>query len=595
MPQKLDKIFNPRTIAVIGASNRPHTIGYALVNNLIGKGYPGTVYPVNLNEYSIQGVRCYSQVGDISDPVDLAIIAIPAPGVAEVVRQCGEAGVGGAVVISAGFTERGSEGQALSEDILCAARPYGFEGKGKVPLYHFPESAVDVFLKMYQYTKNIELLYETPSTIPAEFSPDVELARCLLDRAIQAGREQLTEIEAKELLRLYNMPVTQSQLAKSPAEAIHLANEIGYPVVLKIVSPDIGLKTDIGGVELDIRSNKAVEEAFAAINRRVMEKCPRAHIFGITVEPMIHKRYELLIGAKKDPIFGPVIVFGMGGVAVEVFRDWNIGLPPLNMTLALRIIEGTRVYKLLRGYRGIPQADIRAIQFTLYKFAYLVMDCPQIREIDINPFVVDENGGIVLDAYVILDREFQPVRERPYSHLVISPYPKQYVRPFTLANGQPALLRPIRPEDEPLEAEMIASFSQQTRYFRFFGAMSAAASKELLKRSTQIDYDREIAIIAEVEERGRKKMAGEARLLADADNEAAEFAIVVADPWQKQGLGGKLTDYIIEVAAERGIRRIYASVLKANRVMVHMFSQRGFQLRSEDLTTYYAELEVDCR
>ena len=890
MNGKLDKIFRPGTIAVIGASNERHTVGYALINNLVGKGYNGTVYPVNLNEHSIQGVRCYQRVGEIEDRVDLALIATPAEAVGPVVKECGQAGVGGVVIISAGFSEIGAEGRVLSALVMKAARKYnmrvigpnclgfinpslnlnatfanrtalqgkiafisqsgalctaildwarkqkvgfshfvsigdmidiGFHdlidyfgrdphthsiliymeslkdarkfmsaarafartkpilvlkaGKSKegakatfshtgslagndavfeaalkragvirvetiaqlfncaqglalqqrplgnrlaiitnaggpgvlatdhlvenggtlarlseetiarldqalpsgwsrgnpvdihgdatvqryreaveaciedkntdgilviltpqavtrsrevereitslarrtrktilaswmeeedfprefhyrppdatIPSFQFPESAVDVFLKMYNYTRNIELLYETPATVPQEFFPDTAAARTLLNNAIRSGRHQLTEIEAKQLLEYYVMPVTHSQLALTPAEAARLASGIGFPVVLKVVSPDIGLKTDIGGVEVGLKNASEVEAAFGRIKNRVKEGCPDACIYGISVEEMIHKRYELLIGANKDPIFGPVIVFALGGVNVEIFKDSNIGLPPLSMALAKRVIEETRVYELLKGYRGMPQADIRSIQFMLYKFAYLIMDCPQIKEIDINPFVVDETGGVVLDAYVILDRDYREDLHHAYSHLVISPYPKQYVKRFTMENKQQAILRPIRPEDESLEAEMIASFSSQTQYFRFFGFVPHV-SKELLRRSTQIDYDREIAIIAEVRENGRKKMAGEVRLLADADNEIAEFAIAVADQWHGLGLGRKLTDYIISIAAERGIRKIYANVLKANSIMVEMFRRRGFSLTSADHSTYFAELKV---
>lgn len=890
MNNKLDKIFRPGTIAVIGASNERHTVGYALVNNLVGKGYNGTVYPVNLNEHSIQGVRCYQHVGEIEDEIDLALVATPAETVAEVVKECGQAGVGGVVIISAGFSETGQEGQALSRQVMKYARAYGMRvvgpnclgfinpslnlnatfanrtalpgkiafisqsgalctaildwarkqkvgfshfvsigdmadigfhdlidyfgndprtssiliymeslkdarrfmsaarafartkpilvlkaGKSKegaqatlshtgslagndavfeaalkragiirvetiaqlfncaqglalqqrpagnrlaiitnaggpgvlatdhlignggalaplsektiarldealrgnwsrgnpvdihgdataqhyraateaciddpntdgilviltpqavtraadvereianlarqtrktvlaswmeeedfprefyyrppdntIPSYQFPESAVDVFLKMYNYTRNIELLYETPSTMPQEFSPDSAAAKALLDNALRAGRRQLTEIEAKQLLSFYEMPVTCSKLAKTSGEAVQLAREVGFPVVMKVVSPDVGLKTDIGGVEVGLKGPAEVRAAFRHIKSRVQEARPGAEVYGISVEEMIHKRYELLIGANKDPIFGPVIVFALGGVTVEIFKDSNIGLPPLNMALAKRIIEETKVYELLKGYRGMPPVDIRSIQFILYKFAYLIMDCPQIKEIDINPFVVDEDGGIVLDAYVILDQEYREGQHRPYSHLVISPYPKQYVRPYTMKNGRRVILRPIRPEDEPLEEEMIASFSRQTQYFRFFGYIPHV-SKELLKRSTQIDYDREIAIVAEIKAEGKKMMAGEARLLADANNEDAEFAIAVADRWQGQGLGGELTDYMIRIARERGIEKVFANVLKANTVMVEMFRRRGFALTSIDHSTYFAELEV---
>ncbi|NND05188.1 MAG: GNAT family N-acetyltransferase [Saprospiraceae bacterium] len=890
MPRKLDKIFRPKTIAVIGASNKPETIGYALMNNLIGKRYEGIVFPVNLRETSIQGVKCFKNVGDISDVVDLAIIATPAASVPDIVLECGKAGVGGVMIISSGFKESGKEGAQLSKIISKTAQKYGmrivgpnclgfinpalklnasfagrmpkpgkiafisqsgalctailewaksqnvgfshfvsigdmidvgfhdlidyfgrsshtssiliymeslsdarkfmsaarafartkpiiilkagrsregakatlshtgslagndavFEAalkragvirvetisqlfncaqglalqprprgnrlaiitnaggpgilatdhlihqggelavfsqetidklekvlpsssnysnpvdlmgdanakqygkalkicladpnsdgilviltpqalihpkeverelakvthgttktilaswmgddqnwsgkylmkKGKVPVYHFPESAVDVFVKMYSYTRNIELLYETPSNIPKEFTPNTEAAHELLDQSLAAGRSQLTEIEAKQLLTYYDMPITESKLASTEDEAVALALELGFPVVLKILSPDIGLKTDISGVSLNRKSEAEVRTAYGQILDSVAEARPKAKILGVTVERMIFKHHELLIGAKKDLIFGPVIVFGMGGVAVEIFKDLTLELPPLNMALAEKIIKSTKIFGLLEGYRGMPKSDIRAIQFALYKFAFLVIECPQIREIDINPFVVDGGGGIVLDAYVILDRSYHKKEIRPYSHLVISPYPKQYETIFTLRDGQKTKLRPIRPEDEPLEEEMLLSLSKQSQYFRFFG-FKPNISKELLKRSTQIDYDREIAIIAEIEVKKQMKMAGEVRLLAEANNREAEFAIVVADPWQGQGLGNKLTDYVINIARQRNIQIIYANVLAANKVMVHMFRKRGFTLETFDLMSYYARLDLN--
>jgi acetyltransferase len=261
------------------------------------------------------------------------------------------------------------------------------------------------------------------------------------------------------------------------------------------------------------------------------------------------------------------------------------------MALSMRLIEDTKIYKLLKGYRGMPGADIKSIQFLLYKFAYLLMDFLEIKEIDINPFAVDAKGGIVLDAKVILDEKVVGKGLKPYSHMVISPYPKQYIKAFKMKDGRDVLLRPIRPEDEPMEAEMFTKFSERTQRFRFFQPIKDI-THDMLVRYTQIDYDREIAIIAELDEKGRKVMAGVARIIEDPYGETAEVAIVVADPWQHLGLGNMLTDYVMEIASKRGVRKVYASFLSANLAMKHIFEKRGFKIEKADEESYYAELEL---
>jgi len=271
----------------------------------------------------------------------------------------------------------------------------------------------------------------------------------------------------------------------------------------------------------------------------------------------------------------------LGGTAVEVFKDTNIGLPPLDMALSQRLIEDTKIYTLLKGYRGMPGVDVKALKFLLNKFAYLIMDFPEIAELDINPFCIDETGGTVLDAKIVIDRKIVETPVPQYSHLVISPYPKEYESSFKLADGRRVRLRPIRPEDEPMEEEMFQALSEQTKRFRFFQQIKTI-THEMLVRFTHIDYDREIAIIAELTEDGKKRMAGVARLIADPYNETAEFAIVVADPWQQQGLGGKLTDYILDIARERGVERVIASFLSDNQIMMHVFKMRGFDITYSD-------------
>ncbi|MFC1692110.1 acetate--CoA ligase alpha subunit [Candidatus Latescibacterota bacterium] len=462
--------------------------------------------------------------------------------------------------------------------------------KGKIPCFNIPEDAVKSFINMYNYSRNLELLYETPSSIPEDFTQSKGKSKRLINNVVRDNRFVMTEYEAKQLLSHYDIPVMKNAVAKTSKEAGILAKKIGFPVAMKILSPDILHKTDVGGVKLNIKSTEEAGKTFDEIIKNANKYNPKANIHGVLIEHMVSKKYELLIGCKKDPLFGPAIVFGMGGVAVEVFKDTNMGLPPLNMALSMRIIEETKIYNLLKGYRGMKGVDIKSIQFLLYKFAYLVSDFPEIKEIDINPFGVDEYGGIVLDAKVILDEDIIGKKIKPYSHMVISPYPEEYITTFRMKNGVEAVLRPIRPEDEPLEEEMFKRFSEQTQRFRFFQLIKSI-THDLLIRYTQIDYDREIAIIAEVREEGKKKMAGVVRLIADPYNETAEFAIVVADPWHNLGLGNKFTNYILEIAKKRGIRKVYANILHNNHIMLHMFRKKGFTIaRNED--DCYAELKL---
>ena len=463
---------------------------------------------------------------------------------------------------------------------------------GKIPNYRYPESAVDVFLKMWQYTRNLELLYETPEETPQEFTPRKDSAWRIIRRALSENRKHLTENEAKELMSCYAIPTGANKLATSAEEAAEYAAAIGFPVAMKIVSPDALHKTDVGGVKLHIADKEAANAAYQAILESVLKHLPKAVIHGVLIEAMVKKPFELLIGAKKDAIFGPAIAFGSGGVAVEVLADTQLGLPPLNMRLARRIIEDTRVFPLLKGYRNMAGVNLEDLAFVLTKFSHLLTDFPEINEIDINPYAVDHESGIALDARVILD-DYQPRRKgHPHDHMVISPYPGKYTKRIKLKNGSEAILRPIRPEDEPMESRMIESLSSETLYFRFFGYVPRV-SHDFLTRFTHIDYDREMAIVAEIEKDGQKEMIGVVRIIADAWGESAEYAIVVADGWQGQDLGNNMMDYILEIARDKGISKVYASMLATNKRMIHMFEKRGFKITKEDYETYHAELELE--
>jgi len=476
----------------------------------------------------------------------------------------------------------------MGEDDVAEGRRILAEGK--IPAYERPEEAVKSFLNMVEYQRNLKLLTETPATIPHAFSPDTIANRRIIREVASSGRFILTAPEVRSILENYEIPVPKGGLAKTAAQARSVAAQVGYPVVMKVVSPDIIYESEVGGVRSGIETEEEIDLDYERIMDAVRSKAPNARILGVYVEEMIQKRYELLIGSKTDPVFGPVIVFGMGGLAVDVFKDTTIGIPPLNMALAQQLIDGTRISTLLKGYRGTEAVDVASIQFLLYKFAYLVMDFPEISEIDINPFAVDDLGGIVLDAKIVLDEKIAGKPVKPFSHMVISPYPIEYEKTVEIKGGRSVLLRPIRPEDEPMEEEMFKTFSSQTKRFRFFGPIGDT-THEMLVRFSQIDYDREIAIIAELEEGGKRKMAGVVRIIADPYNETAEYAIVIGDPWQGQGLGTLMTRYILEIARSRDIRKIFAYLLEDNADMLHLFQKFGFTAKKDE-DMYRVELLV---
>lgn len=469
----------------------------------------------------------------------------------------------------------------LGEDDVAPARQLLRDAH--IPTYETPEKAIRSFMNMVAYSRNLDMLYETPATIPHAFSPKTQENRAIIQHALKEERYVLNELEAKTFLKNYDMPIPTSFLCTTEDDAIERAKEIGFPVAMKVVSPQILHKIDVGGVALNITTVEDVARAFRSVTTVPKSHMPDAEIQGALLEPMTTKKYELFVGCKKDPIFGPTIVFGLGGIAVEVFHDVTVALPPLNMALALRMIQKTKVYKLLNGYRGAPKVDINIIQFLLYKFSYLVTDFPEIKEIDINPFGVDEHGGIVLDAKIILDETVVYNPDNPYEHLVISPYPSKYVKHVTVTGDRQITLRPILPEDEPMEAEMFTHFSPQTQKFRFFELIKDI-SHQMLIRYTQIDYDREIAIIAEEKVKEGKRMLGVARIIGDSYGEKAEFAIVVADPYQNLGLGTLLMDYILEIARDRHMKTIYAFMLPENTKMIAMMQKRGFTCTPSDDT-----------
>jgi acetyltransferase len=454
--------------------------------------------------------------------------------------------------------------------------------KAGVPTYRTPEKAVRAFMHLVSYARNLATLHETPRDIPMAFTLDRRRLRGVFDTLLTEGTEILSENVSKAFLEAYEIPVTKPQLARSAQEAVEIARRQGYPVVMKIHSPQITHKTDVGGVALDLTSDDAVRRARDQMIRTAREKRPEATILGVTVQKMVSYPYgfELIIGAKKDPVFGAVILVGMGGTAAEVFRDRALGLPPLNESLARRILESLKSWPLLRGYRGKPAVNIDRLIEVIMRFSYLVADYPEIKELDVNPLLVTPDDVLALDARVVVDRELMVHGMRPYAHLAIRPYPDEFVTERKLKDGTEVVLRPIKPEDEPMWHELLTGCSPESIWFRF-SYLFKETTHEMATRYCFIDYDREIGIVAEVEEEGQRKLIGVGRLVADMNHEAAEYAVIVVDRWHGHGLGGLLTDYSIDVAKRWGVKSLVAETYKKNVPALAMFRNRGFEMDAE--------------
>ncbi|HEV3025774.1 MAG TPA: GNAT family N-acetyltransferase, partial [Pirellulales bacterium] len=457
-----------------------------------------------------------------------------------------------------------------------------------VPTYSTPWHAVRAFMYLVSYSRNLELLYETPRDLPQGLALDRVTARHRFETAVNEMAPRvlpaeepliLAEDDSKELLEFYGIPTTRPAPAISAAAAVEAARRIGFPVVLKIASPDITHKTDVGGVALNLADEAAVSAAFDEIVASARAKRPEARIEGVSVQRMVAvpDAFELILGSKQDPVFGAVILVGMGGVTAELFQDRALGLPPLNERLARRMLESLRSWPLLTGYRGRPAAQLDTLVETVVRFSYLVADFPEITELDINPLLAMHDGVLALDARVVVDRQrvLHPVRA--FAHLAIRPYPEEYVRSIELADGTRVLLRPIKPEDEPLWHELLAACSVESRWSRF-RYLFKETTHDMASHFCFIDYDRELAIVAELEEDGRRKLAGVVRLVADPDHDEAEYAVLVGDPWQRRGLGSRLTDYALEIARVWQVRRLTAETAPDNSRMLAMFKHRGFEL-----------------
>ncbi|HEY5911733.1 MAG TPA: bifunctional acetate--CoA ligase family protein/GNAT family N-acetyltransferase [Verrucomicrobiae bacterium] len=452
-----------------------------------------------------------------------------------------------------------------------------------VPTFAYPDTAAMVFTAMHQYNENLRALYETPepSADPADIESGRARAQALVETIRKTGRTILTEAESKDLLGCYGIPTVVTKIAKTEAAAVKMATQIGFPTVLKLYSETITHKTDVGGVQLNLKNEDDVRAAFNEIKKAVTEKKGAEHFQGVTVQKMIKLSdgYELILGSSIDPQFGPVLLFGMGGQLVEVFKDKALGLPPLNTTLARRMIETTKIYKALKGVRGRKPVDMTALERLMVGFSQLVAEQKWIKEIDINPLFASGDDLVALDARVILHDPATTEDQLP--KLAIRPYPTQYVESWKLKSGPQVTIRPIRPEDEPAMVVFHETLSERSVYLRYFTALKLQqrVAHSRLLRICFNDYDREVALIAERNlGKGKYEILGVARMSKVHGSDAAEFAVVVTDKYQNKGLGTELTKRLIDIARNEKLKKLIAYTLLENHEMQKMCTKLGFQV-----------------
>lgn len=452
-----------------------------------------------------------------------------------------------------------------------------------IPTFAYPDAAAQAFNYMWQYAKSLKNLYQTPKPAGDDMfdAKRQQAVQKILAGAMKENRTVLTEVESKHVLAAYNLPVTPTEIATTPEQAVALASRMGYPVVLKIYSMTITHKTDVGGVQLNLQTADAVTTAFNKIKQSVTEKVGAQHFQGCTVQPMIKLRdaYELILGMSVDPQFGPVLLFGAGGQLVELFKDRALGLPPLNTTLARHMMERTKILKALKGIRGRDPINVEEIEAMLVRFSYLVIEQPRIKEIDINPLMASPDKIVSLDARVILHDA--SVLDEKLPKPAIRPYPTQYVKEIKTKDGQTLILRPITPEDEPLMVKFHQALSVQTVRNRYFMVMKLEQriAHDRLVRICMNDYDRELALVAERrDEHGEREIVGVGRLSKLRGTCEAEGAVVVADPWQNKGIGTSLLQSLVRIAREEKVTRSTAVALPDNTEVHHLFEHKcGFR------------------
>lgn len=465
----------------------------------------------------------------------------------------------------------GGEAVAEGENALSAAG---------VPTFSYPDTAARAFDYMWSYSERLRGLYETPAIADTLAGAETrrKKAEKLIGNILSKGRTLLSEAESKELLALYGIPTVTTHVARTEKEAAEVAAKIGYPVVLKLHSETVTHKTDVGGVKLNLSNARQVRNAYRSIKDSVSVGAGRNAFHGVTVQPMVRTAgYELILGSSVDPAFGPVLLFGSGGQLVEVYRDRALALPPLNATLAQRLLEQTRIYIALQGVRGHPPVDLAGLKRALVAFSQLIVDLPRIAELDINPLLASPDGILALDARVVLaDRK---IHDQALPRPAIRPYPLQYISSWTMKDGAKIMIRPIRPEDEPAMAKFHGLLSNETVYLRYFhmAKLDTRVAHDRLVRKCFIDYDREMALVAELAgtDSDAPAIIGVGRLSRRPLSEEAELAVVVADRYQHQGLGGELIARLVKIAQAEGLKRIVAEFHSENSAIRHLAVHGG--------------------
>ena len=449
-----------------------------------------------------------------------------------------------------------------------------------IPAFGMPEAAVELYHHISTYYRNQTLLLQTPESSWQSNVQATEGAKMLIEAVLLEKRKVLSEMESKSVLRAFRIPVAQTMVARTPTEALLLAEQFGFPVVMKVDSPDLLGKSDAGGVRLNIVNAPGVRNAYLDIVETVRRRHPEARINGVSIEPYLARPNgrELMVGVIRDPTFGPIISFGAGGKGVEIFSDRKVALPPLNRFLVQDLIRSTRASQLLGESHERPPVNMEALEEVLLNVSEMVCELPWLQELDINPLIIDENGAIAADARMIID--YATATGDRYSHMAIHPYPTHLIQDWEQPDGRVVTIRPIRPEDAEMEQQFVRSLSDESKYYRFMDTLREL-TQSMLIRFTQVDYDREMALVATLpDEHGNEQQIGVARYVTNPDGETVEFALAVADEWQKHGVGRKLMSVLIECARQKGYRAVVGDVLTQNSKMFRLVTSLGFSVHT---------------
>ncbi len=550
-------------------------------------------------------------LASLNDLIDLSEEALPAHYRAAIDAASADSRIDGVLAIFS--PKAGADAAATAKALADIPRPMnkpllacwmGDSSVGKarsvladatIPSFRTPEAAVGAFGNIAAFYQNQQLLQQTPPPLSALAKPDIEGARLIIESVLAERRHVLTEMESKSLLSSFHIPITRTLLARSASEAMMIATQLGFPVALKIDSPDIAHKSDVEGVALNVLNGTSARDTYVEMMERVARLAPEARINGVTVQKMVRARRgrEIYVGMVTDQPFGPVIVFGAGGTMIELLNDRAMELPPLNQFLAHRLIERSRVAETLGEWRGAHAVNMEALEDVLLRVSEMVCELPELREMDINPIIVDESGAISVDARIVVGSTTQAVAAHVsnavngYQHLAIMPYPARYRREWPLPGGGTYIVRPVHPNDAQMLQALVQGLSPESRWFRFVSRFHELPPS-MLSRFTLIDYDREMALVAVVMERSvspdgtvleSEHIVGVSRYITNPDQTSCEFSLVVADEFSGKGIGSRLMESIIDVARDKGLAEIDGLVLANNPDMLKLVRRLGFTVK----------------